>query len=355
MGALTLPLPHPNVEINPGRLGPPRLSARERKVLASVEDESLRKVLGESFISQRGVQANFDEIRMQFPIQPANLADDARIDKELGEGEPGEVLATKEGGGYEWTAAGSEPPLFSYSIATPTTWAAKAGQRVAYYKWSPGGGFGRLATVLVVAVADGTAKPTDALTEVKIGGEEVLSPVNVNTGGPTISMFYSSALQRFTRPPGSWWIKFTRSIEAAEKTATKIAVLTIATRGSHGAASAAALPGEEAPTYWIKILRAAGPIFAFAGLSAEKENLPTARSGTAVLETTAGYAAGKTGVAAVQFWTPTEALEKEWTNEAGSEFEKLSWTFAAAQSNVQREGYLLAAAPPEGLGRVFLE
>lgn len=117
---MTKPLPRPDVQINPRRLGPARLTAPERQALASVEDESLRKVLGEAFIQARSVQENFDEIREWFPVQPQDVADELREPGEPGpEGPEGKapgfwvfpksgfivISNKKEGTGFpgEWT------------------------------------------------------------------------------------------------------------------------------------------------------------------------------------------------------------------------------------------------------------
>jgi hypothetical protein len=71
---MTKPLSRPDVIVNARRLGPPRLSAADRQALASVEDVSLRKVLGEIMLQSQSNQANFDEIRSWFPVQPQDVA-----------------------------------------------------------------------------------------------------------------------------------------------------------------------------------------------------------------------------------------------------------------------------------------
>jgi hypothetical protein len=71
---MTKPLGHPDVIVNAHRQGPPRLSAASRQALATVEDESLRKVLGEILLQSQANQANFDQIREWFPIQPEDVA-----------------------------------------------------------------------------------------------------------------------------------------------------------------------------------------------------------------------------------------------------------------------------------------
>lgn len=350
---MTKPLPRSDVQIQARRLGPPRLTAPERQALASVEDPALRKVLGEAFITARGNQANFDEIRQWFPIQPEDLADSVRLPEN---GEDGDVLEIGEGGAYQWAApGGSEAPWLSYSVVTPETWSAKKEQRSAYYKWNPGA-FGRLSTTFVVAVADGTAKPATALEEVKIGGEPLLNrEINVTTGGPTVNVFFPSPTVQpaFTRSPAFYWIKFKRSLAASESTATKIYIVTIALRGSHGAASVAGLLEEVGSEYLLSFFRTGAPLLGVGVLSGEKAELPIASSGTSIIETKAGYAAEETGVAAVQLLMPTEALEEEWSNWEGPEVSKLSWTFGAAQPNA-RTGVLLFANPSGGFVPHFL-
>lgn len=54
--------------------------------LAGMDEEGVRRLLGELLASARGVQANFDEIRQQFPIQPGNVADSIPTWQELEEG-----------------------------------------------------------------------------------------------------------------------------------------------------------------------------------------------------------------------------------------------------------------------------
>ena len=72
---MTKPLPKPNVQVAVKRTGPPRLTSAERQQLASIEDPTLKKVMGEIFIAGRANQDNFDEITQWFPIQPADVAD----------------------------------------------------------------------------------------------------------------------------------------------------------------------------------------------------------------------------------------------------------------------------------------
>lgn len=68
------PLPHKDdVVATPTRSGGPRLSPVESKALASVADESLRKALGELFISTRASQDNFQKIEEWIPWQPADV------------------------------------------------------------------------------------------------------------------------------------------------------------------------------------------------------------------------------------------------------------------------------------------
>lgn len=54
--------------------------------LAGMDEEGLRKLLGELLASNRATQANFDEIRQQFPIQPENVANTIPTWEELEEG-----------------------------------------------------------------------------------------------------------------------------------------------------------------------------------------------------------------------------------------------------------------------------
>jgi len=63
--------------------------------LVGMDPEGLRRTLGELLASNRAMQANFDEIRQQFPIQPSNLADEIPSWAELEEG----GLERPEGGG----------------------------------------------------------------------------------------------------------------------------------------------------------------------------------------------------------------------------------------------------------------
>lgn len=54
--------------------------------LAGMDGEGLRRLLGELLDANRATQANFDEIRQQFPIQPSSLADSIPDWSELEEG-----------------------------------------------------------------------------------------------------------------------------------------------------------------------------------------------------------------------------------------------------------------------------
>lgn len=54
--------------------------------LAGMDEEGLRRLLGELLASNRATQANFDEIRQQFPVQPGNVADSIPTWSELEEG-----------------------------------------------------------------------------------------------------------------------------------------------------------------------------------------------------------------------------------------------------------------------------
>lgn len=58
----------------------------EEDLIAGLDEEGLRRLLGEMLASQRATQANFDEIRQQFPIQPGNVADSIPTWGELEEG-----------------------------------------------------------------------------------------------------------------------------------------------------------------------------------------------------------------------------------------------------------------------------
>jgi hypothetical protein len=50
--------------------GPPRLSQADQRALASIENEDLKKVIGELLESTRLNQRNFEEIERWFPVQP---------------------------------------------------------------------------------------------------------------------------------------------------------------------------------------------------------------------------------------------------------------------------------------------
>lgn len=54
--------------------------------LAGMDEEGLRRLLGELLASNRGTQANFDAIRQQFPIQASAVASDIPTWQELEEG-----------------------------------------------------------------------------------------------------------------------------------------------------------------------------------------------------------------------------------------------------------------------------
>lgn len=71
---MTKPLPNRDVAARATRKGRARLSAVEQKALASIEDENLKKVLGELLLSTRDTQDNFQEIEQWFPVQPDDIA-----------------------------------------------------------------------------------------------------------------------------------------------------------------------------------------------------------------------------------------------------------------------------------------
>lgn len=103
---MTKPLDHSDVSINARRLGPPRLTAPERQALDKVEDPQLRKVIGETLLQSRSVQANFDEIREWFPVQPQDVADSIR---------EGDEIEGIEDGAVQFPPA-SEPDWFEHLI-----------------------------------------------------------------------------------------------------------------------------------------------------------------------------------------------------------------------------------------------
>lgn len=63
-----------------------------------MDPEALQRTLGELLAANRAMQANFDEIRQQFPIQPSHLADDIPT---WGELEEGGLEPPGEGGGFD--------------------------------------------------------------------------------------------------------------------------------------------------------------------------------------------------------------------------------------------------------------
>jgi hypothetical protein len=67
---MSKPLPQRKLAVRTDRTGPPRLDATERKALETVEDENLRRVLGEILRHSEGTQENFETIEGWFPIQP---------------------------------------------------------------------------------------------------------------------------------------------------------------------------------------------------------------------------------------------------------------------------------------------
>lgn len=58
----------------------------ESDLIAGMDEEGLRRILGELLAANRGTQANFDEIRQQFPIQPSDVAGSIPTWEELEEG-----------------------------------------------------------------------------------------------------------------------------------------------------------------------------------------------------------------------------------------------------------------------------
>ena len=55
-------------------------------LIAGMDEEGLRRMLGELLAANRASQANFDEIRQQFPIQPSSVAGSIPTWEELEEG-----------------------------------------------------------------------------------------------------------------------------------------------------------------------------------------------------------------------------------------------------------------------------
>lgn len=66
--------------------------------LAGMDTEGLRRTLGELLAANRATQANLDEIRQQFPVQPSNLSDEIPNWAEL---EEGGLEPPEEGGSFE--------------------------------------------------------------------------------------------------------------------------------------------------------------------------------------------------------------------------------------------------------------
>jgi hypothetical protein len=79
---VTKPLPARDVEARIARSGKARLSAVDNKVLAQVEDENLKKAIGELLLSTHDTQENFAQIEQWFPIQPADVASALRNEAE---------------------------------------------------------------------------------------------------------------------------------------------------------------------------------------------------------------------------------------------------------------------------------
>jgi hypothetical protein len=58
----------------------------EDNLVAGMDEEGVRRTLGELLAANRAAQANFDEIRQQFPIQPSSVSDGIPTWEELEEG-----------------------------------------------------------------------------------------------------------------------------------------------------------------------------------------------------------------------------------------------------------------------------
>jgi hypothetical protein len=72
------PLPQRDVEARATRQGAPRLTLADQRALASLEDESLRRVLAELLLATHKNQENFETIEQWFPVQPADVAESLR-------------------------------------------------------------------------------------------------------------------------------------------------------------------------------------------------------------------------------------------------------------------------------------
>jgi hypothetical protein len=70
----------------------------ESDLIAGMDEEGLRRTLGELLAANRGTQANFDEIRQQFPIQPSSVAGSIPTWEEL---EEGGLEPPEEGGSFD--------------------------------------------------------------------------------------------------------------------------------------------------------------------------------------------------------------------------------------------------------------
>lgn len=100
---MTKPLPKRDVEIGVRRTGPPRLTSAERQQLESVQDPTLKKIMGEIFLTARANQENFDEISQWFPIQPEDASNSLREGAEYsGEGEENESEADESRFWLRW-------------------------------------------------------------------------------------------------------------------------------------------------------------------------------------------------------------------------------------------------------------
>lgn len=146
---MTLPLPRPNVQINPGRQGPPRLTPKEQKALAEITDPVLRRTLGEMFLTARGNQENFDELAQQFPIQPHNAAD-AITEQLPGEGEEGQGLILGPEG-PEWGDVGEAAGVLEPGLPPDIVEFAFAGEALELNKLIETFGPARLVGVIMGA------------------------------------------------------------------------------------------------------------------------------------------------------------------------------------------------------------
>lgn len=286
--------------------------------LAGMDPEGLRRTLGELLAANRKTQANLDEIRQQFPIQPEHLADSIPDWSEL---EEGGLEPPEEGGSFE-EQLGIAPGFIKVEKLKIAKGAGTVKSLLCPVPF-------QAAHVGIIAVADGHFNGASPISNATLGGRGLGSTIGLwgANNFPAITQLSLPAgteITPFGRGPGPIKLTVERSAEMNAKTRTLLFVVFIEAGGMVNPSAA----GGEVPTEDKGVLK--NPAGEKIGLfndfeltlyGRETNSLPTARSDTSLVEVQAEYAEGKMGTAGAQIYFPSLG-----EREAGTAH-TFTWTF----------------------------